>query len=429
MRGRESRALTGSMAARGFTNRKGAMQDRWMIAVKRRTVLLVSLLGSVGLLIPSQAFAMPPSTGSGTEGADVVFASTFGGIRHEGRRHRIGKGKSKHQKKITVGEARTKGKARPTARGRGRQQKVVCAEAFDKAKETVRDSQFRAAKEWFAKCARPTCRRPLRQQCAALREEVVAALPTVVPVVTDAAGPLDGEVQVKMDGELLTSNVDGTAIVVDPGEHEFTFAKEGEVFATRKVAIEKGQRNQIVSVSFQDGKRKSIDLAASPVAEERATQAEPRKAQVTGAVEETAAGDDEPAPSVARRGQRRASVEADTRTGAPWSAYALAGVGLLGIGGYGVFTLKGRADNDALIALCKPTCMETSVKHVRNLYLAADISLGIGVAALAASTYLFLKSGGSEEASASTRSSTSHISGLAVEPTASGAVATVGGTF
>ena len=119
-------------------------------------------------------------------------------------------------------------------------------------------------------------------------------------------------------------------------------------------------------------------------------------------------------------------MEADQRTGAPWSAYALAGVGLLGVGGYGAFTLKGLAENDALVALCKPDCNPTSVHHVRNLYLAADISLGVGVAALLGSTYLFLYSGGAEE---SPRARSGHISNVSIGPTPSGALATVAGTF
>jgi hypothetical protein len=395
------------------------MQDpckhRWT-AVKKRTGLLVSTLGFLGLLIPSEAYSMP-----GPQGSDSVLVSTFGATKHEGRRKRHARGKKKHQNKITAGEATPNGKAKP--RGRGRGAKVVCAEAFDRAKETVRGSQFRAAKEWFAKCARPNCGRALRRQCAVLHKEVIAALPTVVPVVTDATGPRSKDVEVKMDGEILTTHLDGTAIIVDPGDHEFTFAKDGEVLATRRFDVEKGQRDQIVAVTFPSRENKSVDLSPTPVAEEPAAAPEPSKVQVTQAADESGPGDDEPAP----RHPRRASVEADPRTGAPWSAYALAGVGLLGVGGYGAFTLKGRADNDALVALCKPNCDPTSVKHIRNTYLAADISLVIGVAALATSTYLFLRSDSAEEESP--RSRGGHISGLSIAPTPSGALATVGGSF
>jgi hypothetical protein len=210
-------------------------------------------------------------------------------------------------------------------------------------------------------------------------------------------------VEVRIDGEMLTSNLDGTAIIVDPGHHEFSFAKDGVVFATRNLAIEKGRRNQLVEVSFPTERHKSVALAPTPAVEERAAAPKPKvqsvrstqsmpTAQITDAVEESGPVDEEPAPRVVRKEKpRRASIETDPKTGAPWSAYALAGVGLLGVGGYGVFVLKARADNDGLAALCKPDCLPTSVHHVRNLYLAADISLGIGVAALLGSTYLFLR--------------------------------------
>jgi hypothetical protein len=395
-------------------------QDRW-IALNRRTVILVSLLGFLALPIRSEARSTSAHKASGAGGAPSARAEA----RHEGRRRHIAKGKSQHHKKNSVAEATTKTKASPKVPGRARQEKLACAEAFDKAKENVRDSHFRAAKEWFTRCARPTCDSGIRQQCAVFHEKVVAVLPTVVPVVSDDTGATNRQIEVKMDGETLTSNLDGTAIVVDPGDHEFTFVNDGEVFATRRLVIERGQRNQIVSASFQSQRHRSVSLSQTMVAGEQAG-AEPAPVQMTEVAEDNVPVD-KPAPRVVHGNQpRRASVQADERTGTPWSVYALAGVGLLGVGGYGAFTLKGRADNDALVQGCKPDCSPTSVHHIRNAYLAADISLGIGVAALLASTYLFLRSDSGEE---SRGSRASNISTLSVAPTSSGALATVGGTF
>lgn len=140
------------------------------------------------------------------------------------------------------------------------------------------------------------------------------------------------------------------------------------------------------------------------------------------------AEEERPAPSLLRRARPPApNVEEAPQTGTSWKAYALAGVGALGVGGYFTFNLKGSADNDALVVLCKPDCNPTSVRHVRNLYLAADISLGIGIAALVGSTYYFLRSEGAQQERP--RSRESHVSALGVSPTSSGALATVGGTF
>jgi hypothetical protein len=406
---------------------KEVMKHRRVTAT-RGTMVVACWLAATGLLIPSQAQSMLASKGSRAKSA----VSTRGATTHEARPGRLAKGRSKPQKKIRAGEAPTtsSSKGRTAAAGRGRPEKLVCAEAFDRAKETARESRFRAAKEWLARCARPNCARSLRQHCAALHAEVIALLPSVVPVLTDAADNTNRQIGVKVDGEILTSNLDGTAMAVDPGDHEFTFLKDGEVVATRRFTVEKRRRNQVVAVSLESQRHKSVALSPTTVAGDQAVEPEMgvMPVRMDDAIEDDGLVTEEAAPRVIRRVSpvRPANAQADQRTGSPWSAYALAGVGLLGVGGYGAFTLKGRADNDALIAGCKPDCSPTSVHHVRNLYLAADISLGIGVAALLASTYLFFRSDSAEE---SQRSRTSHISGLIVEPTSSGAVAAVGGTF
>ena len=64
------------------------------------------------------------------------------------------------------------------------------------------------------------------------------------------------------------------------------------------------------------------------------------------------------------------------------------GSGLAAIAGYGVLTVWGRGDNDQL-AKCTPNCPQASVDHIHNLYLAADISLGVGVAAVLTGGWLW----------------------------------------
>jgi hypothetical protein len=262
----------------------------------------------------------------------------------------------------------------------------------------------------------------------------------VVPVVTDASGASITDVQVRMDGAALTGNLDGTAISVDPGEHQFTFARDGEIFATQRVTLEKGQQRQVVSASLPP-RRAERDEPVAAASKEEPAAASLRKARLARAAGAVAAADaspgaaerepaDEEAPPSLRLRERapHPDQEAPPSSGAPWSAYALAGVGLAGLGGAALFNLKGTADNDALIAFCKPDCKPESVRHVRNLYLAADISLGIGLVALAGSTYLFFSHDGPDPED-NPRAVRSHISQLGVAPTSTGAVATVVGTF
>ena len=403
------------------------MKERWT-AVNVRTVVLVSSLGSLGLLVSAEAGAMTPSEARRSK---VTLAAVAGGERataHAGANRGRAGVMGRRQKRTRGNEAGAKGKRRSPPPGRARSESVACVAAFDKAKEIAQGPQLRAANEWFAVCARPVCGRSLRTRCAAVHDRIAALLPSIVPVVTDADGAAASDVQVRMDGEILTPNANGSAIVVDPGSHDFTFAKDGEIFATRSLTLEKGERNRIVAVVLRPRKPEPIEAPPPPVAEPRTVAPSLRRIAAGDAAADGEPADEDAAPRLVMRARsRRAPAEAETRTGNPWSAYALAGVAVLGAGGYAVFNLKGSANNDALVAFCKPDCNPTSVRHVRNLYLAADISLGIGVAALIGSTYLFLRSDSAEQESPRARST--HISGLSVAPTTSGALATVGGTF
>ena len=391
-----------------------------------RSGLLLCALACAGLVMPAQA--ADARRAPRTWGQDTTL--TAGESAQPARN--LHQGKRKRHKRTGVSEGRAERGQRSGASSRARENKTECAAAFDKAKETANGSQIREANEWFAVCAQPSCGRSMSKRCAAVHARIAAMIPSVVPVVTDGDGVAVRDVVVRMDGESLTSNLDGSAIVVDPGDHQFTFSRDGEVFATRQLAIERGQQRQVVSATLQPRKRDEGHAAPATLGEESAPARAPRKVPaVTKEVAAAAAaedeGDAEHAPSLVKRA-RRTGEEAEESRGAPWSAYALAGVGLLGVGGYATFNLKGSADNDALAALCKPSCRPESVRHVRNLYLAADISLGIGLAALAGSTYLFFRSPDSAEEE-SPRAGRGHISQIGVAPTSAGALATVGGTF
>src|SRR5256885_1377897 len=160
----------------------------------------------------------------------------------------------------------------------------------------------------------------MRQECIRRFAQLGNDIPSVIPVVTDAAGSPRVDVQVTMDGELLTSRLDGRSLPVDPGVHEFTFSADG--------------------------------------------------------------------------------------------------------GGTGAaFILWGRKDNSEL-ATCSPVCQTSNLDHIRTMYLVGDIALGAGIAALGVSTVLFATGGSSKEkAPAQTAYS------FDVQPTRSGAFATVSGKF
>ncbi len=314
-------------------------------------------------------------------------------------------------------------KTRSKAKKPGRDDKRVCVESYYKAKESLQSGRLLDAKEPLGRCARPACGSFLQQECTVLYLQMDSDVPSVVPVVVDAADGAGAAFEVKMDGELLTSKLDGIAIPINPGWHEFSFSTENRVFATQRILIAQGQRNRPISVSQRPPEGKTPAAPAS-----LRTKAGDTKAVAVVEPESDSHSESESGlERVARPVRRKASVsEAQAKKGASWGTYALAGVGLAGVGAAGLFSYWGRQDNDVLKTSCAPNCNPSSVHHIRMLYLASDVSGGVGVAALVASTWLFLHAR-SDEDRATTQ--VARLRSLDVRPSASGAYATIGGTF
>ena len=127
----------------------------------------------------------------------------------------------------------------------------VCTAAHQSARQHEQAGQLIQADKLLRTCARPLCGDPLWQQCAAEGIELSATIPSIVPLVTDAAGEPRLDVQVKVDGEVVSTRLDGRALLVDPGRHEVAFSTDSGVFATQKIEIARGQRNRQIKVSMR----------------------------------------------------------------------------------------------------------------------------------------------------------------------------------
>jgi hypothetical protein len=118
--------------------------------------------------------------------------------------------------------------------------------------------------------------------------------------------------------------------------------------------------------------------------------------------------------------------EASTKgeKGVGLAPYVVGGVGVAGVAGFALMYAIARNDNKALTR-CWPTCAQSQVNAVNLDYIAADISLGVGIAALgtaAAWLYFGSQSPGKEPAPAP------HYA-IDVRPSSTGMFATVSGAF
>jgi hypothetical protein len=334
----------------------------------------------------------------------------------------------------------------------------ACVNAYRRGAQLAREAHFFAATEQMRLCTKLICSPALRKECMSRVDQLTLDTPSLVPEVTDDRGRPVVDIRITMDGKPWVNRLDGRAIPVDPGQHTFTFETRGVVFAKERIVVLQGQRNRTLSAAlvWERGRDEdpAEDLATGPapavVAATRARSTrmappppQPMLAKDPEPLPEPIIESPTPSPALSMasagqgaRGLPRALQEPaggpvrpralddggdDTFSAAP---YLTAGIGVAGLAGYGLLTYWGLRDNRQL-ENCAPMCPESSVAHIKRLYLAANVSAGVGAAALATWAYLvFFASPGSDRASAS-----QPALGFGVQPLGGGGFAAVSGSF
>ncbi|MBI3203212.1 MAG: hypothetical protein HYZ29_16860 [Myxococcales bacterium] len=228
--------------------------------------------------------------------------------------------------------------------------KQACVTAHSSSQELRKAAKLKEASDQLVACARPECPSAVRADCAKWLGEVQSEVPSVVIVATDANGGDVADVRVLVDGSQVASELTGQPIALNPGKHTLRFERDGANPVLRQLLLRVGERNRRVEVQF------SPTLAGGGGGDER------RPAQ----------GDSGPAEPAG--------------AGVPAATWVLGGVGVLGLAGFTYFALDGRKKEDDLAA-CKPNCASDDVSAVRTSYLLGDVSLGVGVVALAGAAY------------------------------------------
>jgi len=255
-----------------------------------------------------------------------------------------------------------------------RRQRRACQDAYHDALALEAAAQLGEAKRLLRTCAQQKCGVFLEHQCTRRYGQVDADMPSVVPLVLDDAGTPVTEVTVRMDGVVLASELDGHALSIDPGLHEFTFETGDHVFARRKTLVLQGQRNLPLRASLPAASERTRPPEdARPPADPRSPADTPRPRRAI--------------PRVARLGPVPPPEPSPPAHRSSVAGPLLLGVGLLGLSGGALLTSWGRKDNQ-LLAGCSPMCSPDAVEHIHQLYLAADVSLGAGLAALVAGAWL-----------------------------------------
>jgi hypothetical protein len=244
--------------------------------------------------------------------------------------------------------------ATPTARADGIKQ--ACVDASSEGQALRDASKLRRARDRFVLCARDECPAIVRKYCAEWLTEVERRLPTVIFRAQTAAGADAPGAQLSIDGVLQPSAL-GIAIPLDPGEHTVHVERDGGGPLDQKVVVLDGEKGRVVPLRFP---------------------APPHAAIATNGP-----------------GQREGASSPSKERGPipPWT-WVSGGVGVAGLAGFVVFGLMAQGDLNHLKGTCAPYCDPSQLDSVKREALIADISLGVGVAALAVMVYTLVTWGG-----------------------------------
>ncbi len=120
--------------------------------------------------------------------------------------------------------------------------KDQCVDANTRAQSLRREGKFGAARDQLALCMNARCPEVVRDDCTQRFDELERAQPTLVFDVKDSAGEDVLLVHVSIDGLPINEPLDGRALVVDPGEHAFTFDAPGGPPTIRRFVLKEGEK-------------------------------------------------------------------------------------------------------------------------------------------------------------------------------------------
>jgi hypothetical protein len=261
---------------------------------------------------------------------------------------------------------------------RGADDKNSCVASYGSSQELRRDQHLGRARDELRSCARAACPALVRSDCIAWLDQVQAEFPTLA-IRAEKDGADVANVKVFVDNEVIAARLDGSSLEVEPGEHALRFETDGAPPVSVKLVVREHEKDRLVPVSF----------VSTP-----------------GAIEGAAA---EQAPRFSRT--------------VPPGSLVLGGVGVAGFVTFGVLALVGKNRESSLETTCKPNCSQTTIGNVRTDYIAADVALGVGAAALvSAGIWYFVHPRRPYEAPP-------NPSGVAVAPGRDGAVLEWNGIF
>jgi len=133
----------------------------------------------------------------------------------------------------------------PAGSARGADPTIAeCLAASDASLRSGNEHRLRAERSQLVICAAVSCPAEVRRECIRRVDEVNLAMPSIIFEARDPAGNDLTAVRVTADGEILADRLDGLAISLDPGPHNFTFETAGQFAVQKRFIIREGQKER-----------------------------------------------------------------------------------------------------------------------------------------------------------------------------------------
>ena len=139
-----------------------------------------------------------------------------------------------------------------------------CLMAAEASLKLRAEHKLRLTRTQLLVCSSSSCPGEVRQECMRRIDDVNAAVPTLVLAVKDRAGRDLSEVRVTADGQAVAEHLDGSALSIDPGPHEFTFTAAGAPPLTETIILHEGEKDRRETVTLAIGTAPAPATLASP---------------------------------------------------------------------------------------------------------------------------------------------------------------------
>jgi len=228
----------------------------------------------------------------------------------------------------------------------------ICVDSHERAQLERRDGGLKEAERLLIECSSSACSPLIQADCSTWRNEVMAAIPTlVVQVRRGEQDVIDATLTI--DDSVAAEALDGRPLAVDPGKHVVRVTLlDGETLE-KELVFSEGEKSRVVSFNFEP-------LHPPEPESKAAEQTSPPPAQV------------------------------ETYRPVPLASPLLLGLSIASAGlatGFGVHALRLKSQANER---CAPLCSAEDKSRLTTAAATSDVFLGISIVSLAGASVLYL---------------------------------------